>query len=849
MKFKLFLETQRVLRESAKHGRTWKVVLIEEGLSKNGKYYPADVLQKAAKLFNGAKAFFYEFKKGDYNHLPPAISSKRPEGFPHQIAGWYKNAKFETIDVEGQEKRAITADLHIHEGAEWLREMLKDAWMNGMKKLLGLSIDAEGSTGTKVVNNKQIEVVTEISKVFGVDLVTHPAAGGQLIRLMASKFTEGGTMNREKMIEMIKKMRPELLEGVNLDETNDEALMLIVEAAMKAKEADDEGDDETMKCPACGKDIPKGSTKCPECGAEIKQETDEEKETREADEDKVKKEKEEKDKKDKEEKEAKEKKEKEEKEAKAKEALDLKTRIDNMEDKAAIEECAKILNAKLTASRLPDIVKTKIEKRFAGKKVQESEIVEAIKEEVATLSALAEAGEVDLEDFSRITVGKEKVNRLQAAANMMLNGGEAYEDDKDDYEGIDSFSSLREMYVKITGDTDISGVIPKNRLQEATTSDFSYILGTSIYRKMAKEYKFAPEYWKNLCDVVSLKDFKTQEVIRWGGFANLETVSETDTITSDSYSDIAFPGDEEATYAAATKGGIVKITRKMIINDDLRVLTKLPKKLAKAAGNTLNQFVFDLMLNYSAPTINGGTIYDSLALYHANHLNYTTDALDYDSYGDAIDRLSEQKELGFSLTGDTTVSAAEINDISFASGGTGFKVGDYLKCEAEYIGPLSVVAATYVRVASTAGRGIWGTTAAVHASAVWTVVSNELALEPEFLWVPTPLRNMGDSILLNEYQDDTLSNRNPYKGSAKLMAIPRSYLRGDANNWFVTAKKSDVELIELGFLGGKQVPEILRQDAPGVGAVFTNDVIRYKVRHEYGGAVIDYRGFQGAVVA
>ena len=103
----------------------------------NGKYYPAEVLKKAAKLFNGAKAFFYEFKKGDYNHLPPAVTRKRPEGFPHQIAGWYTNSKFETIDIEGQEKQAITADLHIHEGATWLRNMLKDAWMNGMKKLLG----------------------------------------------------------------------------------------------------------------------------------------------------------------------------------------------------------------------------------------------------------------------------------------------------------------------------------------------------------------------------------------------------------------------------------------------------------------------------------------------------------------------------------------------------------------------------------------------------------------------------------------------------------------------------------------------------------------------------------------
>ena len=33
------------------------------------------------------------------------------------------------------------------------------------------------------------------------------------------------------------------------------------------------------------------------------------------------------------------------------------------------------------------------------------------------------------------------------------------------------------------------------------------------------------------------------------------------------------------------------------------------------------------------------------------------------------------------------------------------------------------------------------------------------------------------------------------------------------------------------------------QDMPLYGINFTQDVISYKVRHEYGGAVVDYRGF------
>jgi len=57
------------------------------------------------------------------------------------------------------------------------------------------------------------------------------------------------------------------------------------------------------------------------------------------------------------------------------------------------------------------------------------------------------------------------------------------------------------------------------------------------------------------------------------------------------------------------------------------------------------------------------------------------------------------------------------------------------------------------------------------------------------------------------------------------------------------------DMLEIGFIDGKEDPAVLVQDAPGVGMVFTRDRITYKVRHEYGGAVIDYRGFYKAVVA
>jgi hypothetical protein len=70
----------------------------------------------------------------------------------------------------------------------------------------------------------------------------------------------------------------------------------------------------------------------------------------------------------------------------------------------------------------------------------------------------------------------------------------------------------------------------------------------------------------------------------------------------------------------------------------------------------------------------------------------------------------------------------------------------------------------------------------------------------------------------------------------------------DPTDWFATADNAQVPLIELGFYGSED-PEIFVQDQPNQGSLFSNDQIKYKIRHIYGGAVRDVRGFYGAIVS
>lgn len=94
--------------------------------------------------------------------------------------------------------------------------------------------------------------------------------------------------------------------------------------------------------------------------------------------------------------------------------------------------------------------------------------------------------------------------------------------------------------------------------------------------------------------------------------------------------------------------------------------------------------------------------------------------------------------------------------------------------------------------------------------------------------------------------DLTTKLPNPLFGEVKGHTL--SLLSGDANDWFMLLPPEIVELIEMGYLNGRQEPEMFVADSPQSEQVFVADKIRHKIRHEYAGTPIDYRGgYKGAV--
>jgi hypothetical protein len=133
-----------------------------------------------------------------------------------------------------------------------------------------------------------------------------------------------------------------------------------------------------------------------------------------------------------------------------------------------------------------------------------------------------------------------------------------------------------------------------------------------------------------------------------------------------------------------------------------------------------------------------------------------------------------------------------------------------------------------------------------------------LQIKPKYLIVPNELEATAGILATAEYNPDPVTIATGGTPATAFSTAPNIH-RGtvepivvdywtDTNNWYLVADPQYVPTIEISFLGGKQEPELFTQDQPTQGSVWSADKISYKLRHVYGGAVVDYRGFWGAIL-
>ncbi len=221
-------------------GKEWDVVLIEVGLSQNGKFYSDILLKKSAPLFEGVKAYACELGN-KFDHVPPETLQQVPGGFARNVVGWFSNVRFDSFKrPDGSKGSGVLGKFNVLEGAKWLRDNMKDAWNRGKTDLLGLSISAEGSGKPGTINGQEVVIVESIEFVDSTDIVTNPAAGGSFLRLVASKQEDGVN----ELLKLIRECRPSWLEGFAEPDDDKElelyALRVLESNLVKAQEEEQE---------------------------------------------------------------------------------------------------------------------------------------------------------------------------------------------------------------------------------------------------------------------------------------------------------------------------------------------------------------------------------------------------------------------------------------------------------------------------------------------------------------------------------------------------------------------------------------------------------------------------------
>lgn len=702
------IEGQQLTNE----GHDVRATIIAGGTSKNGYAYDNTTLQQIARLIEGAHAYADHARSA----ADAAVRSVR------DVVGFYHDAQFIAAE-QGQPSR-VEATLHIFEAAQWLWSLIAEAVALGRPELVGLSVDLFGTW--QINEASKAKQITSIVSLNSCDIVTRPSAGGAFQRIIHSEQveqeqTEGGTDVKRDQNGTAGQQSATGGEG--------QTTTLIQEGQQSAQQGDEQDAGQTRT----GSQAEQSQVAQQQQGdaqrIREQQLTDVQQAMQQA-------------------------------EAQA-------AQINALMQQLQQERAHLALERRLTESVLPEPVRAIIRTRFTGRVFEASELDAEITAQTTMLAALAAQGIIRGHSYEKTTVGQQitEAEKVQAAFDRMFD----LDIDTAKLGNVRGFTSILEAYHRVTGDISVGGLsdnsllgsirvsenAPMGRISEAdtTTASFSYLLGTSMNKRLLKDYQAWPAEWMKFVSIAPIRDFKQQTRVRFGAFSSLPVVPEDTAYTAVTINDSA------ATYVPQKRGNLVTVSRETIINDDLQAIKQIPVKLAVAAAYTLAEFVYGFLAN-------NPNIYDGNALFTigAPHNNLGSAALTSAAMQTGVTAMREQ---------------------------TNF-----------------------------AGKRI--------------------GLRPRFLIVPPELE--WQSMVVTKSAGVPGSNNNdinPMLGYVTPIVSPQLT---STTQWFMSADPREVDTIEIGFVGGQINPALFIQDQPLFGLNFSQDAISYKIRHEYGGAAVDYRG-------
>lgn len=201
---------------------------------------------------------------------------------------------------------------------------------------------------------------------------------------------------------------------------------------------------------------------------------------------------------------------------------------------------------------------------------------------------------------------------VQGAANALASrAGIAERDAQNEYNGASlsdiAEASLRNAGIRINGLTRDG--IARRVLASMSTSDFPQITSNVAGRALRRAYESYADTWRLWCAVGSVSDFKAHPRIQLGSFNSLEVIPEGGEYKFGNM------GEESESIRAQTKGKAIKLTRQLIVNDDLGAFVTRAQRLGRAAARTINEDAYKLLT--SGASNNGPTLSDTGQLFNS----------------------------------------------------------------------------------------------------------------------------------------------------------------------------------------------------------------------------------------
>ncbi len=311
-------------------------------------------------------------------------------------------------------------------------------------------------------------------------------------------------------------------------------------------------------------------------------------------------------------------------------------------EQTRVQMCSYLLESGLSASKLPAPIQDRIRKQFKDKIFEASELQEVIQDSRQMLSDLTAQSAVS--GPGRISAMYNESDKLQAAVDDLFG---APRDQGSEALKTARLSGIRELYLMLTGDQDLHGGYHPDRVQLATTADFTGLIKNALNKIVVNTWeqlgRAGYDWWKS---ITVQEHFGTLHDITGtlvGTVGTLPTVEE-----GAEYTELVI-GDSPESASFTKYGGYIPLTLELIDRDETRKLKAYARELGSAGLRKISQLVSEI---FTANAGIGPTMADTGALFNATavttaggHKNLLTTALDITAWDAACAAVYNQPML------------------------------------------------------------------------------------------------------------------------------------------------------------------------------------------------------------